>query len=215
MADHSTGNQINRPTDQASMMQPSLSQSEEEQILALLRQGDESALAQLYDTYAPRIYRLAIGILTDTQQADTVVQETFIKLIKHIDQFEGRSRISTWLYRVAYNHSLGILRRARPMIDLDEVNEELFIPAAMVDWSDIPDTELSNQEAMQQVQNAIEMLSPALKAVFVLRDIEELSTRETASILQISESAVKVRLHRARLVLRETLAEYFEEYVQS
>lgn len=155
------------------------------------------------------MYRLALRILHDEQQADGVVQNTFLSLIKHIDTFEERANLSTWLYRVAYNECMGRIRRAKPEVSMDDD----LMPAHFVDWETIPDAVFSSQETHSQIQQAIESLPQTLKVVFTLRDIEELSTAETAHILDITESAVKVRLHRARLMLRERLAIYFEDYV--
>jgi RNA polymerase sigma-70 factor (ECF subfamily) len=173
-----------------------------------LRNRDTEALSTVFDRYADKIYRLAIRILHDEQQADGVVQDTFLILIEHIDTFEERAELGTWLYRVAYNECMGRIRRAKPQISMDDV-----IPTHFVDWNALPDAVFSSQETHHHIQRAIESLPPTLKAVFTLRDVEELSTAETAQILDISESAVKVRLHRARLMLRERLAVYFEDYV--
>ncbi|PJF22042.1 MAG: RNA polymerase subunit sigma-24, partial [Phototrophicales bacterium] len=151
----------------------------------------------------------ALRILHDEQQADGVVQNTFLKLIEHIESFEERANLSTWLYRVAYNECMQRIRRAKPEINIDEN----LMPTHFIDWDTIPDAVFSSQETQAQIQRAIETLPHTLKTVFILRDIEELSTAQTAQILGISESAVKVRLHRARLMLRERLATYFEDYV--
>jgi RNA polymerase sigma-70 factor (ECF subfamily) len=184
----------------------------QQDLIESLKQREPEALTWVFNTYSDKIYKLAAGMLRDDQQADGVVQDTFIKLIEKIDTFEGRARINTWLYRVAYNECLGRLRRIRPDVTLDALLDNDFMPANMVDWQTIPDAVLYSQEAQSQVQNAIGELSPVLQAVFTLRDVEGLSTAETAAVLDISESAVKVRLHRARLVLREKLANYFEDY---
>lgn len=187
---------------------------DERGLIAALRRRDQSALTQVFEQYADKIYRLAISVLHDEAQADGVVQDTFIVLIEHIDRFEERASIGTWLYRVAYNEAAGRLRRIRPQVAIDTIDEEVF-PGVFVDWQNIPETVINSLEVAEQMQTAITQLSPALRAVFTLRDIEGLSTQETAASLGISESAVKVRLHRARLNLRESLASYFEEYVQS
>lgn len=190
--------------------------TDETQWLASLKRRDPEALAEVFQQYASRIYRLAAGILHDEQQADGVVQNTFLALIEQIDHFEGRSSIGTWLYRVAYHECLGRLRKAKPQVPLDDIHEdEAFMPAHLVDWQTIPDRVMSSHETADEIKRAIERLPETLRTVFVLRDVEELSTRATAEILGISEPAVKVRLHRARLALREALAKYFEEYARS
>lgn len=185
---------------------------DESGLIEALKQRDEAALSTVFEQYHNRIYRLAVSVLHDEQQADGVVQNTFLALIKHIDGFEERASLGTWLYRVAYNECTGRIRKYKPQEELDEYLDAEIIPAAMVDWSSVPDSILTGSEAMEQMNHAIEQLPHTLKVVFTLRDVEELSTRETAHIVGISESAVKVRLHRARLALREHLASYFEEY---
>ncbi|MCA9915110.1 MAG: sigma-70 family RNA polymerase sigma factor, partial [Anaerolineae bacterium] len=131
------------------------------------------------------------------------------------DSFEGRATLETWLYRVAYNECMMRVRRAKPDVSIEDFPEDDFMPGNFVSWQDLPDSALHSQEAWQQMQAAIDSLPSILSTVFTLRDIEGLSTRETASILNISESAVKVRLHRARLMLREKLANYFQEWVRT
>ena len=183
----------------------------EKELLETLKQHDQNALVEVFERYSDKIYLLAVRLLDDEVIADGVVQDTFIALIENIDSFEGRSKLSTWLYRVAYNNAMGRLRKLKPQLELDDLDDNYTIPTTLVDWQTIPETMLSDSEAMVEIHRAIDTLSPTLKAVFLLRDIEELSTEETAESLDISVSAVKVRLHRARLALRETLSNYFEE----
>ena len=190
------------------------SSDDSQQVLMALRRRDPQALAILFEQHADAIHRLALNVLGgDAQQADGVVQNTFIALIEHVEQFEGRASISTWLYRVAYNEALRRLRRARPQLALDDaLDEDLPMPASLFDWRDLPEEALRQQEARAMMQAAIDALPASLRAAFTLRDVQEFSTREVAEILSISEAAVKVRLHRARLALREALSAYFEEY---
>lgn len=194
-------------------MKPAL--QDEQTLIAALKRRDPAALSALFEAYADKIYRLAAGMLRDEQQADGVVQNTFLALIKHIDRFEGRSDIGTWLYRVGYNECLMRLRRVRPEVELDEDTEPDRMPASFTDWSIMPDALLDSAEAAGEMERAVASLKPELRAVFLLRDVDELSTAETARILSISESLVKVRLHRARLALREKLAAYFDERAQA
>lgn len=189
--------------------------SDESALIARLQQRDPAALAELFERYADQIYRLAVSMLRDEQQADGVVQDTFLALIERAPTFEGRSSIGTWLYRVGYNECLMRLRRVRPDdIELDAVEPEA-LPTHFLDWGAVPEAIITGAEAADQMEQAIAQLKPDLRAVFTLRDIEGLSTSETAQILGISEGAVKVRLHRARLALRELLATYFEERVRA
>jgi len=188
---------------------------QQDNLLERLRQRDPDALALVFETQSDKIYRLAVSILHDEQQADGVVQDTFLKLIQAIDGFEGRSKLDTWLYRVAYNECMGRVRRAKPDVPIDDFLDEDFMPDNFVSWEHVPDSSLRSEEAQREMQKAISTLPSILSVVFTLRDIEGLSTRETAIILGISDGAVKVRLHRARLMLREKLADYFQEWVRT
>ena len=181
--------------------------------LAALQAGDPAAFEQLFEANADRLYRLAFGLLGDPATAEDVVQEAFLAVIKGVATFEGRASLTTWLYRVAYNASIDRLRR-KPEEPLpgDEPGDELetaVIPQAFVDWDLTPEQMLANAEVRQHLDQAIHALPAGLQAVFLLRDVEGLSTAEAAEALGLSISATKVRLHRARLLLRETLAGYF------
>lgn len=183
--------------------------------LEALKNGDRAEFARLVDTYSNQIYHLALKMLNDSQDAEDVLQETFIKALRSISTFEGRSSLSTWLYRIAVNESLMRLRKRRPdVISMEEEREDLegeSEPVEVVDWCCLPEQELVSAETRRFLDQAAQRLSPALRAVFVLRDIEGLSVRETAESLGISEVAVKTRLLRARLRLREDLSAYFGE----
>ena len=183
--------------------------------LEALKAGDRAEFARLVETYSDQVYRLALKILGDTQDAEDVLQETFIKALRSISNFEGRSSLSTWLYRIAVNEALMIIRKHKGdvvSIDEEKVDEEgQAEPVEIVDWCCLPESELMGAEARGFLDQAIQRLSPALSAVFVLRDIQGLSVRETAEALNISEVAVKTRLLRARMKLREELSVYFAE----
>ena len=183
--------------------------------LSALQRKDKGAFARLVDAHSPQIYRLGLKMLGNEQDAEDVLQETFIKAYQNIESFEGRSKISTWLYRIALNESLMRLRkRTDAQVDLDagiETDDGEIIPRQIVDWCCLPEKELMSHESRQAIQRAITALSDANRAAFLLRDVEGLSTWEAAEVLEISESALKARLMRARLQLRELLTEYFSE----
>lgn len=183
----------------------------EQEWVAALRRRDAAAFAALFERYSDPLYRLSVSLLHDELCADDVVQVTFTALIEHIDRFDGRASLRTWLYRVAYNACMQRLRVPDRETDVDDWDDGSTLPMALIDWRDLPENVVSGQEAHAQVAQAIAALTPTLRAVFTLRDIEGLSTRETAEALGLSEAAVKVNLHRARLFLRERLAGYFEE----
>lgn len=185
--------------------------------LAALQIGDKAEFARVVDTYYEMIYRLAIRMLNNPQDAEDVLQETFIKAYRNFKNFDGRSSVSTWLYRIATNEALMFLRRHRPdttsIDDTRENDEGLERPTYIVDWCCLPEEELMSAEAQAHLDEAVESLPPNLRVVFILRDIHGLSTRETAEVLNLSEMAVKTRLSRARFKLRELLSKYFGEKV--
>ena len=185
---------------------------DETALLAALRNHDPAAFRQLFETHADKIYRLAVSQLQDEVEADGVVQDTFLRLIEKLDQFEGRSKLSTWLYRVAYNICQDRLRKRGRTTGFEAVSDddgELFIPKIFVDWSNTPQACLNSAEITTAINTAIDQLPDSLRTVFILREIEGVSTKEAATILNLSVSNIKVRLHRARLVLREDLSVLF------
>jgi RNA polymerase sigma-70 factor (ECF subfamily) len=161
---------------------------------------------------------VALKLLGDAHEAEDVLQETFLNAFKAIDRFEGRSKLSTWLYRIAHNASLMRLRKRDQMttFSLDQpagnrTGGDLRESRHMVDWSAVPEDQLLTTEARQMMDLAIAELPETLRSAFVLRDIQGLSGAETAEVLGITVQAVKNRLHRARLRLRDRLSNYFSE----
>jgi RNA polymerase sigma-70 factor, ECF subfamily len=187
--------------------------------LTALQRGDRGAFALMVDANSDQIYRLALKMLGDEQDAEDVLQETFIKAFKNIQRFEGRSKLSTWLYRIAVNESLMILRKRKGItVDIDqdfETDDGELMPRQITDWCCLPEKELMSAETRQAIDQAIKTLSDTNRAAFLLRDVEGLSTHEAAEVLNISESALKVRLMRARMALRESLTGYFADKIQS
>ena len=183
--------------------------------LEKLRAGDRAEFARLVDLYYPLIYRLGIKMLGNAQDAEDILQETFIKTFRHIGTFDGRSSLSTWLYRIATNEALMFLRKQRPeVVSVEEpgdVEAEGQGPLQIVDFCCMPEEELMSGEAQAQLDQAVDQLPASLRVVFVLRDLQGLSTRETAEVLDLSEMAVKTRLSRARLRLRDSLSSYFAD----
>ena len=186
---------------------------DEKELLSRLKAGDRSAFAEMVEQHSPRIFNLALRMMEDPAEAEEILQETFLRAAKHIRNFRGQSSLGTWLYRIGTNLALMRLRRKRPVnISLDDADEELIAHQLRAeDWSDRPESELLNREARAEMQRAILTLPDGLRIVFVLRDIEGLSTAEAADVLNLSISAVKSRLLRARLALRNELSRYFSE----
>jgi RNA polymerase sigma-70 factor (ECF subfamily) len=183
--------------------------------LEALRSGDRVEFSRLVDAYSGKLYRLVLKILSNQQDAEDILQETFLKAYRHLDSFDGRSSLSTWLYRIATNEALMRLRRKHPeTISIDEPVETMEgeqEPVQIVDWCCLPEEELTSAEVRSYIDAAVERLPESLRVVFLLRDIEDLSTIETAQALNLSEEAVKTRLSRARMRLREELSSYFSE----
>lgn len=197
------------PKNEANGIEQSLS-------LEKLRSGDRQEFARLVEAYSGVIYRLALKIVGNPQDAEDVLQEAFIKALRYLPGFDGRSKISTWLYRIATNEALMMLRRRRPVFSIDDPEQEnddapLQEPREIVDWCCLPEREMMSTEARQHIDQAIDGLSSSLKVVFLLREMEGLSTQETAEVLGLSETAVKTRLSRARLQMREQLSQYYGE----
>jgi len=166
------------------------------------------------DAYYTPIYRLGLKMLGDSADAEDVLQNTFLKALQHLPNFEGRSSLSTWLYRIAANEALMMLRKRRLTIPVDENaddSDDDFIPTQLTDWCCLPEQEFLTDESKRHLDLAIQRLPETLKVVFLLRDIEGLSIRETSEALGLSETAVKTRLLRARLHLRESLSGYYGE----
>lgn len=180
-----------------------------------LRSGDRAEFARFVAAYSAQIYRLALRILSDPQDAEDVLQETFLKAYRSLPDFEGRSSLSTWLYRIAVNEALMLARKRHPgTVSIDEgveTGDGEIEPVQVVDWCCLPENELLSAEGRRFLDRAIRNLPETLRVVFVLRDIQGLSIKETAEALELSETAVKTRLLRARLNLREQLSSYYGE----
>lgn len=184
-----------------------------------LRAGDREEFSRLVDTYSGRIYRLAYKMLGIPTDAEDVLQNTFLKAFQHLKDFEGRSSLSTWLYRIASNEALMLLRKHRPEIILSDIvpedddNSDYF-PVQFTDWCCLPEDEFLSSESQAALDRAVRHLPETQRIVFVLRDIEGLSIQETSQALNLSETAVKTRLLRARLRLREELSIYYSERLE-
>lgn len=184
--------------------------SEEDDLLEGLRSNDKYACACMLKRYAGQVYALGLRMMNDEDEAEEVMQETFINACKNINSFQGRSKLGTWLYRIATNAALMRLRRKNRTVPLDTVmgeNGSLPVPETIVSWRSDLEERAAQGELRDALENSLEALSENLRAAFILRDIQGMSTAEAAETLQISESAVKVRLHRARLQLREILSQ--------
>ncbi len=192
------------------------STSQPELSIEALRNGDRAEFARLVEAYSAPIYRLGLRMLGNEQDAEDVLQNTFLNALTHLSSFEGRSSILTWLYRIAVNESLMTMRRGKPEVNIDDADTsdddtEDLAQSQFVDWGSLPEDVLLSSEGKQALDRAIQNLPENLRMVFLLRDIQELSIKETAEALGLTESNVKIRLLRARLSLREQLSVYYGE----
>jgi RNA polymerase sigma-70 factor (ECF subfamily) len=182
-------------------------------LLERIRAGDKSACAECITAYSAGIYRLALRLMRNEADAEEVTQETFLSAFRGIGRFGGRADLKTWLYRIAYNAALMRLRKRNPeTVPIEEAadpDDGGIVPRALHEWRDLPEEELEQAEVRRELERAVGGLPENLRAVFMLRDLENASTEETAAALGISADLVKTRLHRARLRLRERLAGYF------
>ena len=183
---------------------------EDGDFVARAQQGDLAAFEQLVQRHTPRVYRTVIGIVGREGDAEDAVQETFLKVFKSLNRFQGASRFSTWVTRIAINEGLQILRRRKPSESLDETGEdEGFQPRNVQAWSDDPERLCAREETRTLVRRAVAELPLAYRVVVTLQQIEGVPVAEIAEALEMSVGAVKTRAHRGRLMLRERLAPYF------
>lgn len=178
-----------------------------------VRAGDVSAYDELVRKYERQIFRISQHITQNREDAEDVMQDAFLKAYEKLDQFQGNSKFYTWLVRIAVNESLMRLRKRRTgrMVSLDEdvETEEGSVPRDLADWDPDPEQNYSQTELGEILRKTIQGLPPGFRVVFTLRDVDGLSTEETAETLGLSVPAVKSRLLRARLQLRERLSRYF------
>src|SRR5947209_6898131 len=198
-------------------IQPKVSEpvSDELALVQAAKAGDVSAFEELVRRYDRNVFRIAQHITQNREDAEDVVQDAFLKAYGNLAQFQGQSKFYTWLVRIAVNEALMKLRRRRPertvSLDQDVETDEDTIPREVADWSPNPEQQYNQAELRELLQKTIQGLPSGFRTVFVLRDVEGLSTEETAEALGLSIPAVKSRLLRARLQLRERLNKYFKK----
>ncbi len=186
-------------------------------LVAQAKAGNVSAFEELVNRYERNIFRLAQHITQNREDAEDVLQDAFLKAYTHLGDFQGDSRFYTWLVRIAVNESLMRLRKSRSAgrertVSLDEYveTEDDFMPREVQDWGDTPEETYAQTELQSILASAIDSLEPGFRNVFLLRDVEHFSTEETAQMLHLSVPAVKSRLLRARLKLRQRLDKIFK-----
>ena len=189
--------------------------SEEMALVHAAKAGDVNAFEQLVKRYDRNVFRIANHITQNREDAEDVVQEAFLKAYSNLDRFQENSKFYTWLVRIAVNESLMKLRRRKTSktvsMDEDLATEEGSVPREIADWAPNPEQLYKQSELNEILTKTINGLPASFRTVFVLRDVEGLSTEETAEMLDLSIPAVKSRLLRARLQLRERLNRYFKK----
>jgi len=179
----------------------------DEELVALARQGGENAVRALIKRNNQRLFRVARAVVRNDAEAEDVVQETYVSAFTKLESFRGDSQFSTWLTRIALNEALGRVRRRRPTGELAELDVSAEAQGAAVIMfptlsPPAADSELARSEVRAFLEKAVDDLPDAFRAVFILRDIEEMSIEETASHLSLKPETVKTRLHRARRLMR-------------
>lgn len=184
---------------------------DEQQIIEAAKNGDKKAMTELVKNYEKTVYNFAFKICRDPLRAENIMQETFFSMVKSLHQFDGKSKLSTWLYRIVSNHCLMEARKKKyESVSIDE-DDGLYDNSYAAGWDSIPANVVENKELKVILDEAIQKLSPDYRIVFLLRDVEGLSTEETGKITELSVPAVKSRLHRARAFLRKEINKAFEK----
>ncbi|QQS36519.1 MAG: sigma-70 family RNA polymerase sigma factor [Ignavibacteriales bacterium] len=185
---------------------------DENLIIQQAKEGNKKALAELVKNYEQTVYNFSFKICRDREKAENIMQETFYSMVKSLHQFDGNSKLSTWLYRIVSNHCLMAARKLKNQQFVSLENEDgLYEEKYIADWETLPHKSTENEELRKILDDAIVKLSPEYRMVFLLRDVEGLSTEETAKATDLSVPAVKSRLHRARAYLRKEIDEAFKK----
>ena len=179
-----------------------------------IKQGDPAAMEEIVRRYSNKVYNLAYHLTRDAHAAEEIMQDVFLTVIAKIGTLTTEAYFSTWLYRVTTNAAYGYLRKERKFSEqtpVEDIDQEQYLE---YDWSNLPDDVLLSEESKEVLRQSIDSLPEAMRTVVVLKDVEGLKNEEIAETLGISVPAVKSRLHRGRLILRQLLSEYFSKYTQ-
>tara|TARA_Y100000294_G_scaffold53552_1_gene50487 strand:+ start:120 stop:749 length:630 start_codon:yes stop_codon:yes gene_type:complete len=198
--------------------EPKEAKTEEEQLVKDLQAGKTESFERLATLFQKKIYALSFNLTRNAMDSEDVTQEVLLTLFKKIHTFQGKSAFSSWVYRITLNATYMKLRSRKKdqSISIEELlpsfNGSGFQQEKIQDWSENTESLLFDNETRETIQKAVDLLPDKEKVVFLLRDVEGLSTEKVSEILELTIPAVKSRLHRARLFLRKKLANYFEEY---
>ena len=186
-------------------------------MIAAVLSGNTHLFHELIRPYERRVYVMALSFLKNDADAEDAAQEAFLKAFRNLSSFRGDSKFGTWLISITLNEARSRLRQQKASkldsIDVDPTDEDVTIsPAVLRDWREIPSEVLERAEVRHMLKAAVDSLSPTYREIFLLRDVEELSIAETAELLQITTVLVKVRLHRARIMLQKQLAPQLKQF---
>ena len=183
----------------------------ESELILKAQKGDRTALASLVKNYEQTVYNFSFKVCRNKDRAEHTMQETFLSMVKNLSQFSGKSKLSTWLYTIVSNNCLMLARSNKSKYhDSFDDDETLIDEKNIVDWKITPEKLTENNELKEVLDSAIQKLPPDYRIVFLLRDVEGLSTEEAGEVMNLSVPAVKSRLHRARAFLRNELDETFK-----
>ncbi len=179
---------------------------EESKLVELAKSGDRQALAQLVKNNEQTVYNFSFKICRNRDKAEHIMQETFFSMIKSLHQFDGNSKISTWLYRIVSNHCLMLARKdkSKTFVSIDN-DDELYEDKYTADWSNIPNQNIENTELRKILDESIDKLSPEYRIVFLLRDVEGLSTEETAELTELTVPAVKSQIAQSKSIFKKRI----------
>jgi len=174
--------------------------------------GDAQAFEELVHLYEERVFRITMAVTGNHEDAEEAMQSAFLKVYRNLSGFHRTAKFSTWLTRIAINEGLQTRRRQKRMESIDEVTsgEEMVLPKQLQDWHDNPEKLYSKEQMREIVETAIQSLTPMYREIFVLRDVQGLTTLEAAEALGIAVATAKSRLLRARLIMREQLTRHFQ-----
>ncbi len=197
-----------RPILERPLADETISADPDAEFVARVKAGETDAFEELVRRHGRRVYRSLIGILGSAEEAEDALQDAFLKAFQHLPEFEGRSRFSTWLVRIALNTGLQRLRGRRDFETLDDDSDE-FRPKRIQAWTENPEDLYSREELRRLVESEVMKLPAKYRVALMLRDLEELSTEEAANALGLSIPGLKARVLRGRLMLRESMVSYF------
>ena len=184
------------------------------ELVAGIKLGDQADMEEIVRRYSGKVYNLGYHLTRNSSAAEEIMQEVFLTVVAKIGSLTNNAYFATWLYRVTTNAAYGYLRRERRYMEQSPVDEaELSAPEGY-DWSELPDEILLSDESSGLIQAAIDRLPETMKAVLILKDVEGMKNEDIAQALNLSVPAVKSRLHRGRLILRQALGEYFSKYAK-